>query len=102
MMCSRCVPTVFELTLSRAAISGGMASGTHSWVLASWCAPSSPLLAKRGTPLNDLPEANVLQKTDIVPGAERGMLIGGIAGLLGGILVVLSLPAASPCRSALF
>src|SRR6476469_5636464 len=26
-------------------------------------------LAKRGTPLGDLPEASVLQKTDIVPGA---------------------------------
>ena len=59
-------------------------------------------LAKRGTPLYDLPEASVLQKTDIIPGAERGMLIGGVAGLLGGILVVLSLPAALPCRSALF
>jgi len=49
-------------------------------------------LAKRGTPLDDLPEASVLQKTDIVPGAERGMLIGGVAGLLGGILVVLFPP----------
>jgi len=49
-------------------------------------------LAKRGTPLDDLPEASVLQKTDIVPGAERGMVIGGVAGLLGGILVVLFPP----------
>ena len=49
-------------------------------------------LAKRGTPLNDLPEASVFQKTDIVPGAERGMVIGAVAGLLGGILVVLFPP----------
>src|SRR5215813_6749838 len=45
-------------------------------------------LAKRGTSMNDLPEASVFQKTDIVPGAERGMVIGGVAGLLGGILVI--------------
>ena len=43
-------------------------------------------LAKRGTLPEDLPEASVLQKTDIVHGAEMGLVIGGVAGTLGGVL----------------
>lgn len=50
-------------------------------------------LARRGALPADLPEANVLQKTDIVHGAQLGMVIGGIAGTLGGLLVVLFPPA---------
>ena len=49
-------------------------------------------LAKRGTLPDDLPEANVLQKTDVVHGAELGIVIGGAAGLVGGVLVVLMPP----------
>ena len=49
-------------------------------------------LAKRGTLPNDMPEASVLQKTDIVHGAEMGLVIGGVAGTLGGVLVVLFPP----------
>jgi hypothetical protein len=49
-------------------------------------------LARRGTLPEDLPEANVLQKTDIVHGAQLGMVIGGIAGTIGGLLVVLFPP----------
>lgn len=45
-------------------------------------------LAKRGTLPDDLPEATVLQKTDIVHGAQLGIVIGGVAGTLGGLLVV--------------
>ena len=48
--------------------------------------------AKDGTPLPDMPEANFLQKTDLVHGVENGMLIGGGAGLLGGILLVMFPP----------
>lgn len=50
-------------------------------------------LARRGTLPEDLPEANVLQKTDIVHGAQLGMVIGGVAGTVGGLLVVLFPPA---------
>jgi hypothetical protein len=50
-------------------------------------------LARRGTLPADLPEASVLQKTDIVHGAEMGLVIGGVAGTLGGVLVVLMPPA---------
>ncbi len=49
-------------------------------------------LAKRGSLPEDLPEASVLQKTDIVHGAEMGLVIGGVAGTLGGVLVVLLPP----------
>ena len=49
------------------------------------------ILAKRGTPLGDLPEASVLQKTDFIPAMERGLALGGAAGTLAG-LVALALP----------
>lgn len=49
-------------------------------------------LARPDVALGDLPEATVLQKTDIVHGAELGMMIGGAAGVLGGVLVVLFPP----------
>jgi hypothetical protein len=49
-------------------------------------------LARPDIPLGDLPEATVLQKTDIVHGAELGMMIGGAAGVIGGVLAVLFPP----------
>jgi hypothetical protein len=45
--------------------------------------------AKEGMLPSDMPEATFLHKTDLVHGAETGMLIGGGAGLLGGILLVM-------------
>lgn len=48
--------------------------------------------AKEGTLLPDMPEASFVQKTDLVHGLESGMVIGGGAGLLGGILLVLFPP----------
>ena len=50
-------------------------------------------LAKRGTLPDDMPEASVMQKTDIVHGAQMGLVIGGVAGTLGGVLVVLLPPS---------
>lgn len=49
-------------------------------------------LARRGTLPPGLPEATVLQKTDIVHGAQFGVIIGGVAGTVGGLLVVLFPP----------
>jgi hypothetical protein len=46
-------------------------------------------LARRGTLPPDLPEASMMQKTDIVHGAQLGLVIGGAAGALGGLFVVL-------------
>lgn len=45
-------------------------------------------LSRRDTLPEDLPEANVLQKTDIVHGAQVGVAIGGIVGAVAGGLLV--------------
>ena len=49
-------------------------------------------LAQRDTLPDDLPEASVLQKTDIVHGAQLGVAIGAIVGAAAGALVVLFPP----------
>jgi hypothetical protein len=45
-------------------------------------------LSKRDSLPDDLPQANVLQKTDIVHGAQMGVGIGGIVGAVAGALLV--------------
>jgi hypothetical protein len=45
-------------------------------------------LSRRDTLPDDLPEASVLQKTDIVHGAQVGIVIGGIVGAIAGGLLV--------------
>lgn len=40
---------------------------------------------------SDLPEATLLQSTDIVHGIESGMVAGGLIGLLGGIAAAVAL-----------
>ncbi len=50
-------------------------------------------LGQRGTLPPDLPEANVLQKTDIVHGAQMGIAIGAIVGAAAGGLVLMFPPA---------
>jgi hypothetical protein len=49
-------------------------------------------LARSDIDLGDLPEVNVLQKTDIVHGAELGMMIGAAAGVIGGAIAVIFPP----------
>lgn len=49
-------------------------------------------LGKRGTLPPDLPEASVLQKTDIVHGAQMGLMIGAVVGAAAGGLVVMFPP----------
>jgi len=51
------------------------------------------VLAKRGTPLVELPEASLLQKTDFIPAVQRGVALGGTTGVLAG-LVALAIPPA--------
>ncbi|MES2129477.1 MAG: DUF1269 domain-containing protein [Pseudomonadota bacterium] len=48
--------------------------------------------AKEGTLPSDMPDASFLQKTDLVHGAQMGMMIGGGAGLLAGVLLVMFPP----------
>lgn len=52
------------------------------------------VIAKRGTPLEELPEANLLQKSDFIPAVEQGVALGGATGMLAG-LVAIALPPAS-------
>lgn len=51
------------------------------------------VLAKDGVPLNGLHEASILQKTDFVHGAETGLAVGGVIGILAGLVVVFFPPA---------
>jgi hypothetical protein len=53
------------------------------------------IIAKPGTSLEDLPEANSLQKSDFIPAVEQGVAIGGATGMLAG-LVAIALPASAP------
>jgi len=50
------------------------------------------VLARRGMDLADLPEANVLQKTDVIHGAQVGMMLGVALGALCGLLLLLVYP----------
>ena len=50
------------------------------------------VLGRRGMDLGELPEANVLQKTDVIHGAQIGMMLGAALGALGGLLYLLILP----------
>jgi uncharacterized membrane protein YeaQ/YmgE (transglycosylase-associated protein family) len=46
------------------------------------------VLARRGLDLQDLPEANVLQKTDLIHGAQLGAALGALAGVVAGVLMM--------------
>ncbi|SHK05290.1 Protein of unknown function [Marinobacter antarcticus] len=50
------------------------------------------VVAKEGTPMEELPEANLFQKSDFVPAIERGLTVGAATGLICG-LVAMTLPA---------
>jgi len=49
------------------------------------------VMARQGTPLGDLPEANLLQRSDLVHGMAVGLSVGGATGILAG-LVALAFP----------
>lgn len=51
------------------------------------------VIAREGTPMEDLPEASFLQKTDFVPALERGVAVGGATGVLAGLVAVTFPPA---------
>jgi len=44
------------------------------------------VLAKRDTPMEDLPEASEFQKTDFIPALERGAALGATTGVLAGLV----------------
>jgi len=49
------------------------------------------IIAKEGTPMEDLPEASLLQKSDFIPAMQRGVALGGATGVLAG-LAAMALP----------
>jgi len=46
------------------------------------------VLAKRGTLMDNLPEASYLQKSDFVPALEQGVLTGGFTGFVAGVVAL--------------
>lgn len=46
------------------------------------------VIAKEGIHLDELPEASLLQKSDLIPALEKGAALGGVAGVLAGMLAV--------------
>lgn len=46
------------------------------------------VIAKEGTPMEDLPEATLAQTSDVVPAFERGLALGGATGILAGVVAV--------------
>lgn len=46
------------------------------------------VLAHSATSLEELPEAGITQKTDLVPALERGLAVGGSVGLLAGLIAM--------------
>ena len=51
------------------------------------------VIAREDTPLEDLPEAGLSQKSDLIPALERGLTLGGITGMLVGLIAVTIPPA---------
>lgn len=51
------------------------------------------VIAREGTPLGDLPEATLAQKSDVIPALERGAAVGGVTGMLVGLVAVTWPPA---------
>jgi hypothetical protein len=51
------------------------------------------LIAREGTPMEKLPEASLAQKTDFIPAAQRGLMLGGTLGLLAGLAAMTFPPA---------
>ena len=46
------------------------------------------VLAKRGTAMENLPEATYLQKTDFIPALEQGLTLGGFTGFVSGAVAL--------------
>jgi hypothetical protein len=50
------------------------------------------ILAREGTPMEGLPAASLLQRSDFLHGIETGLAIGGATGILAGLVTVLFPP----------
>jgi len=57
--------------------------------------PRIHCVARRGMPLGELPETNILQKADVAPGAGLGFTYGAmLGGIIGGLLILFPPPGA--------
>ena len=73
-----------------------LARTIHNELLLSRVAESKMhVVAREDIDLDDLPEANILQKSDLVHSIQRGIPLGGLTGVLLGALAV-SLGAVTP------
>lgn len=50
------------------------------------------MLARDGTPMDGLPAATLLQRSDFLHGIETGLAVGGATGILAGLITVLTAP----------
>lgn len=50
------------------------------------------ILAREGTPMEGLPAASLLQRSDFLHGIETGLAIGGATGIVAGLFTVLFPP----------
>ena len=46
------------------------------------------VIAKEGTPMEELPEASLLQKSDFIPAVERGLTLGAATGVMVGLVAM--------------
>lgn len=51
------------------------------------------VIAREGTELGELPEASLLQTSDVIPALERGLAVGGATGILAGVAALTFPPA---------
>ncbi len=51
------------------------------------------LIARHDQELEDLPQASMLQRTDLIPALEKGLAIGGATGAIAGLVAVTVPPA---------
>lgn len=51
------------------------------------------VIAKEGAPMEELPEASFMQKSDFVPALEKGMALGGGTGIVAGLVAMTFPPA---------
>ena len=51
------------------------------------------VIAKEGTPMEELPEASIFQKSDFVPAIEKGLTLGAITGIICGLVAMTFPPA---------
>ena len=74
-----------DITMAKSVVDGLLVADIHENHI--------HILAKEGVPLGDLPEASLLQKSDLIHSLEQGAAVGGAMGVVAGLLAVTFPPA---------